>query len=147
MSADRRRFGLDTNVLIHAIEAGGGAKRRRAELIVRRAVATRRCVLSLPARASATPRPSRRRRAADFGRLFATVAASLDEVRVALTEAAAGRFSYRDALLLATLGRAGCGMLLSEDMADGATLAGTVVHDPFGGDQLPREVEALLAAS
>ena len=154
MSADRRRFALDTNVLVYAVEAGGGAKTARAEAIVQRAVASRRCVLAVQSigefyaacvrKRHASP-PAAASRAADFGHLFATVAASMNEVRVALAEAAAGRFSYWDALLLATLGRAGCTVLLSEDMGDGAMLAGVTVRDPFAGQKLPLEIEALLA--
>ena len=67
-------------------------------------------------------------------------------MRLALAEAAAGGFSCWDALLLATLGRAGCGVLLSEDMQDGAALAGVVVRDPLAGERLPDEVEALLTS-
>jgi predicted nucleic acid-binding protein len=154
MSADRRRFGLDTNILVYAVEAGGGEKCRRAETIVRRAVATRRCVLALQNIGEFYTACVRKRRgspeavasrAGDFGRLFETAAASMDAVRAALAEAAAARFSYWDALLLATLGRAGCAVVLSEDMRDGAALAGVVVRDPFVGDRLPDEVEALLA--
>ena len=154
MSADRRRFGLDTNILVYAVEAGSGEKARRAEAIVRRAVATRRCALSLQnigefyascVRKRRAPPEAAAAKAADFGQLSATAAASMDEVRVALAEAAAGRFSYWDALLLATLGRAGCAVLLSEDMHDGAALAGVVVRDPLVGERLPDEVEALLA--
>jgi predicted nucleic acid-binding protein len=62
-----------------------------------------------------------------------------------LNEAAAGRFSYWDALLLATLGRAGCSVLLSEDMADGATLAGVTTRNPSAESALPAEIGALLA--
>lgn len=154
MSADRRRFGLDTNVLIYAVEAGASEKGRRAELVVRRAVATRRCVLALQnigefyaacVGKRRAPPAAAASRADDFGRLFATVAASMDEVRLVLSEAVAGRFSYWDALLLATPGRAGCGVLLSEDMQDGAAMAGVAVRDPFAGEALPDEVEALLA--
>ena len=47
MNAEQRRFGLDTNVLIHAVEAGGADRTQRAERIVRRAVATRRCILTV----------------------------------------------------------------------------------------------------
>jgi predicted nucleic acid-binding protein len=154
MGADHRRFGLDTRILVYAVEAGDGEKARRAEAIVRRAVATRRCVLSLQnigefyaacVRKRRAPPEAAAAKAADFGRLFATAAPSIDEVRIALAEAAAGRFSYCDALLLATLGRAGCAVVLSEDMRDGATFAGVTVRDPFGGERLSGDLEALLA--
>jgi predicted nucleic acid-binding protein len=153
MSADHRRFGLDTSILVYAVEAGGGEKARRAEAIVRRAVATRRCVLSLQnigefyatcVRKRRAPPEAAAAKAADFGRLFATAAPSIDEVRIALAEAA-GRFSYWDALLLATIGRAGCAVVLSEDMRDGATFAGVTVRDPFGVERLSGDLEALLA--
>jgi predicted nucleic acid-binding protein len=155
MGAERPRFGLDTNILIYAIEADAGEKGRRAEAILRRSVATRRCVLALQNLGEFYAACVRKRmgapaavaaRADDLARLFSTAAASLDDVRLALGEAAAGRFSYWDALLLATLGRAGCTVLLSEDMRDGAALAGVTVRDPLTGDRPPEEIEALLGA-
>ncbi len=121
---------------------------------MRRAVVSRRCVLAVQnfgefytacvRKRHASP-PAAAAKAADFGALFATMAAGMDEVRLALAEAAAARFSYWDALLLATLGRAGCTVLLSEDMTDGAALAGVTVRNPFAGTELPEEVAALLA--
>jgi predicted nucleic acid-binding protein len=156
MTADARRFGLDTNVLVYAIEAGGSDRTERAEQIVRRAVASRRCILSLQnigefyhvcARKRHAPPDAAARRAADYSRLFEIAAPGLDEVRAALAEAAAGRFSYWDALLLATLGRAGCSVVLSEDMQDGIAFAGAVVRNPFGGDRLPDDVEGLLGTA
>jgi predicted nucleic acid-binding protein len=77
MNAERRRFGLDTNILIYTIEAGASEKGRRAELIVRRAVATRRCVLAVQnigefhaacVRKRRTARDAAAARAGDFGR-------------------------------------------------------------------------------
>lgn len=65
--------------------------------------------------------------------------------RHAIAAAATGRFSYWDALLLATLGRAGCSAVLSGDTADGASLAGATVRNPFAGATLPAAVAALLA--
>jgi predicted nucleic acid-binding protein len=154
MTAEGRRFGLDTNILVYAVETGGREKARTAEMIVRRAVATRRCLLSLQnigefyhvcARKRHAPPEAAARRAADYGQLFAVVAPSMDEVRVALVEAAAGRFSYWDALLLATLSRAGCTTMLSEDMGDGATLGGVTVRNPFGGERMPADLERILS--
>ena len=69
----------------------------------------------------------------------------MDDARTALGEAAAGRFSYWDALLLATLDRVGCAVVLSEDMGDGAVLGGVTVRDPLAGDGLPDDLRALLS--
>jgi len=62
----------------------------------------------------------------------------------ALDWTTAGRLSYWDGLLRATVGRSGCTVLLSEDMQDGATIAGVTVRNPFVGDALPDAVAALL---
>jgi predicted nucleic acid-binding protein len=48
--------------------------------------------------------------------------------------AAEGRFSYRDALLLATAAEAGCAAAISEDMGDGAALGPIRVVPAFAGD-------------
>jgi pilus assembly protein CpaF len=55
-----------------------------------------------------------------------------------------GRFAFWDALILATAGQAGCAVVLSEDMADGARFDGVTVLDPFEGSDLPAPVAALL---
>ena len=49
-----------------------------------------------------------------------------------------------DALLLATAREAGCTVLLSEDMQDGAEFDGVVVRNPLRGDGLPRDLVPLL---
>jgi predicted nucleic acid-binding protein len=55
----------------------------------------------------------------------------LAAVQVALADAAAGRASYWDALLVATAAEAGCTIILTEDMSDGAILGGLRIHNPF----------------
>ena len=77
--------------------------------------------------------------------LFPTVAASPGAVRAALTVAAAGHASYWDALLVNTAAEAGCTAILTEDLADGALLAGIRVINPFAGTSLSAAAEALLA--
>ena len=154
MTADSRRFGLDSNILVYAVEADAGERGRRSSLIIQRAVATRRCVLTLQnigefyhvcARERKAPSEAVARRAADYCQLFPILEPRLEDARLALAEAAAGRFSYWDALLLATLSRAGCGVLLSEDMGDGAALGSLTVRNPFVGEDLPDGVAALLS--
>jgi predicted nucleic acid-binding protein len=73
-----------------------------------------------------------------------TVDPVASDAEAALDVAAAGRFSYWDALLLTTLGRVGCTALLSEDMQDGADLAGVTVLNPFAGEVLPDRIATLL---
>jgi predicted nucleic acid-binding protein len=63
----------------------------------------------------------------------------------ALAEASAGRFSYWDALLLTSADLAGCTVLLSEDMADGARLGGIEVVQPFGPGGLSDRAQAALS--
>lgn len=67
------------------------------------------------------------------------------EIRVAMHAAAAGRFQFWDAMLLATAGAAGCTALISEDMGHGAQLAGVTVVRAFQGDAVSPEAAALLA--
>lgn len=78
--------------------------------------------------------------------LFPIAEPTAADAHAALAVAATGGLSYWDALLLTTLGRAGCTALLSEDMHDGAIiLAGVTVCDPFQGDALPEHVSIVLA--
>ena len=131
------RFGLDTNVLIYLVDGRDPARQARAREVVGRAVATGRCVLSTPAAAQ---------QAVDDLTVALTIASpTAADARVAVTAAVAGRFAYWDALLLATLERAGCTTLLSEDMGDGAALGGITVRNPLAGDRLPNEVDRLLS--
>ena len=51
---------------------------------------------------------------------------------LALNEAAHGRLSYWDALMLASAAEAGCTAMLSEDMQDGARIFGLEIVNPFG---------------
>ena len=69
--------------------------------------------------------------AADWLELFPTVAASAAAIRAALADAATGRVSYWDALLVATAAEAGCRIVLTEDMSDGSALGGLRIHNPF----------------
>src|SRR5688572_17823818 len=79
-------------------------------------VAPSRCILTLQnlgefynvcARKRQAPPDAAARRAMEYAQLFPVVEPRMDDARAALGEAAAGRFSYWDAFLLATLDRAG----------------------------------------
>ncbi|MGK9165832.1 PIN domain-containing protein [Inquilinus limosus] len=148
-----RRFTLDTNVLVYAIDSAEGEKHRRAKQIVERA-AQADCVLAIQALGEFYVTSQRRRllpaadaatQVADWVELFATMTSTEINAVAAAREAAAKRFSYWDAMLLSTADSHGCTTLLSEDMADGVTLGSVTVRNPFRGDQLPDEIEVLLA--
>jgi predicted nucleic acid-binding protein len=148
------RFGLDSNILVYAADIRDPARRQRARLVVARAARTRRCLLALQSIGEFFHASTRKRlvgrdeaaaRAADYLSLFDIVAPAPADARQALAAAADGTCAYWDGLLLATLGRAGCSLLLSEDMQDGATLAGVGIRNPFVGDTLPDELDRLLS--
>jgi predicted nucleic acid-binding protein len=154
MTAELLRFALDTNVLVYFADDDAGSKQERARNIVARAAVRGRCILPMQTIGEFFATATRKRlvepgsaalRARDFMRLFAVAEPVTADADAALDLAATGRLSYWDGLLLATAARAGCVALISEDMQDGATIAGVTVHNPFIGDTLPEPVAALLA--
>ena len=148
------RFGLDTNVLVYLVDGRDPVRQARAREVVERAVLTGRCILSVQnlgeffvvAVCKGLATPAAAQQAVDDLTVAFTIASpTAADARGAVTAAVAGRFAYWDALLLATLERAGCTTLLSEDMGDGAALGGIDVRNPFAGDRLPDEVDRLLS--
>lgn len=65
-------------------------------------------------------------------------------VQAALEYSATGGLSYWDALLVASAAEAGCKVLLSEDMGNGADYFGVRVINPFGTDGLTPAARAVL---
>jgi predicted nucleic acid-binding protein len=103
------------------------------------------CVLTLQAISEFYAAVSRKRivpdalaaeRASDWLTAYRCIAVTGSAIRAALPLAVAGHASYWDALLVATAAEAGCSVVLTEDMADGSTLNGVLVHNPFaaGGE-------------
>ena len=145
--------GLDTNVLVYTVDSQDANLCRRAQAIVRLAAESDRCVIALQTvgefYAAVTSRGLQSRDAAaqqarDWVRLFPVVEPRMVDAEDALAAAAVGRLSYWDGLLVATLRRAGCTVLLSEDMQEGANHNGVTIRNPFTGERLPAEIEALL---
>lgn len=139
MSEDSLCFTLDTNLLVYSVDNSAGPRHRAAIEIVDRAT-ERDCYLTLQAlsefyavvtRKGMVRRPEAAAQAENWLAAFRCVTASAEAARSALADAAAGRASYWDALLLATAREAGCAVLLSEDLADGADFAGIRIHNPF----------------
>jgi len=153
MNDGSERFTLDTNLLVYSADNSAGVRQRIAGEIVDRAV-DRDCWLTLQAlsefyfavtRKRIAPPDEAAALAGAWLEAFPTIAATRGAVRAALGAAAAGRASYWDALLVATAAEAGCSVILTEDMADGAMLAGIRIHNPFSGSGgLTEEARRLL---
>lgn len=145
-------FTLDTNILVYSVDLLAGARHETAKQIVTRA-RLGPCCLTLQSisefYAAVTRknimRPTEAVPVAEaMLDLFPTAAASAGAVRSALRIASMGRTAYWDALLLATAAEAGCTAILTEDLADGTTLAGIRIINPFAGHALSSDAEALL---
>lgn len=153
MNGDDQRFTLDTNILVYAIDAAAGTRHTLSQQIIQRAVHFD-CWLTLQAvsefyaavtRKGIVPVRDAVAQANDWLELFPCVAASAAAVRTALAAAATGHASYWDALLAATAGEAGCVLMLTEDLRDGAELGGLQIHHPFDVmDCLTARVSRLL---
>ena len=150
MSAER--FTLDTNILIHAVDAREGRKRELAVRIIE-AAAGLDCPLALQAvsefYAAATGKlkldpKDAAARAAQLIAGFDTFGYSVHAVRAALYEAPKGRFSYWDSVLLASAAEAGCTTIFSEDMADGARFGSVAVANPFRRNELAPHAQTIL---
>ena len=137
-----RRFTLDTNILIYAVDSRAGARQGLAAEVIERA-ARGDCRLTLQAvsefyaavtRKGIVPARDAAMIAADWMALFPCAPASEGALRLALDAAAAGRAAYWDALLVASAAEAGCAAVLTEDLGDGGTLFGVRIVNPFAAD-------------
>jgi predicted nucleic acid-binding protein len=129
---------LDTNVLIYALDPGSGAKHRRAEEIVAD-VASVPGIVALQVLAEFVA--VARRKAQSFETalayiarvraMFGLVAADAEALDAAIQVVIDHQFPVWDAMLWATLDRAGCRILLTEDFQDGRTMGGVTFLNPF----------------
>lgn len=145
-------FSLDANVLVYAFDATAGHRHARALEIL---AASRMVDCHLTIQAVGEFFVASRRidpqatetlavHATNLLEMFPAVMPSAQAASWALSQAAAGRLQYWDALLLATLREAGCTVLLSEDMQHGADYDGVRVLNPFQGEMLAPEIQTLL---
>ena len=77
---------------------------------------------------------------------FPSFQASAANAAESLTLMAAGRLSYWDAMLATAARDAGCDMLLTEDMHDGARFGSLEIVNPFGPTGPSDRMKALLSA-
>lgn len=147
-----RRFSLDANILVYAVDRSEGERRIRARDLVDRA-ARSDCWITVQAlgeffhvctRKEKASRALLEEQVEDWLTLFPTIAASAGLLPRAMRLSREAQLSFWDALLIATVGEAECGTLLSEDMQDGMTVGGVTVRNPFLGDRLSDDLEQLF---
>ncbi len=133
-----RRF-LDTNVLVYTDDGGDRRRARLALAAVQEAIESREGVIStqvLQEYFSVTTRklgtdPAVARRKVQ---LFATLEVVQVDVELILGAVDLHRLhaiSFWDALILQAAGRAGCEVLLTEDLQAGRAISGLRIVDPF----------------
>jgi predicted nucleic acid-binding protein len=147
----RTRLTLDSNVLVYAVDRQAGRKHELArELVGRAALAD--CVLTLQALCEFFVVATRKGKATpsaaaafvdDFEEVFPVVTADAHALAEAMAAHEEHRIGFWDAMLWATARRAGCGILVTEDLQDGRQLGGVRFRNPFG-DALPADLEAAL---
>jgi predicted nucleic acid-binding protein len=132
---------LDTNVLVYADSADEPVKQRRAIELIRDLRASGEAVLStqvlqewvnVALRKLRLPPTLVRERLA-FYRRFDLVPTTPDLIAGALDLHVLHSLSFYDALIVQAAAASGCPRLLSEDLQDGAVIAGVRVENPFRG--------------
>ncbi len=148
------RFTLDTNILIYSVDRQAGPRHAAAIDIIKRATLAPDCWLTLQsvsefyaatARKRLVPPQEAATIAAEWLELFPSLPSTAAAIRTALQLSTGGRASYWDALLIATAAEGGCTAVITEDLADGAVLAGVRIVHPFAAAGLTPSAHALLA--
>lgn len=143
---------LDTNILAYAAFAAADMRKDRAIEVVARAAATDGIlptqVLVEFGNASLKRRQisadEAQRRVAEWVAVFRTAETRPSDVLTALELVRTARLAYFDALIIAVAAAAGATALLTEDMQDGAAIAGLRVINPFNSAN-DAAITALLA--
>jgi predicted nucleic acid-binding protein len=143
---------LDANVLVYAVHAQDPRNRRAVDIVKRAARGD--CTQTMQSFAECFNVLIRKRELdpddaqaeiAKFRRSFDYVAARPADLDDAMRAVGQHRISFWDAMLWATARRAGCEVILSEDMQDRRQLEGVTIVNPFvpENDEL---VERIFAA-
>jgi predicted nucleic acid-binding protein len=145
------RVSLDTNILAYA-ENLNGVERRDNTLDLLRRLPQDAVVIPVQAlgelfnvlvRKAGKPRADARKSLLEWRDTFAVVETSPEIMLTAADLATDHHFSIWDAVILSAASRAGCRLLLSEDLQDGFTWAGVTVVNPFASPRNPLLEELL----
>lgn len=141
MSGERPVVSLDTNILIYAIDLDSGEKNRQARAVLA-AAARKEGMLTLQVLAEFF-HATTRKGLLDTGRaqgfiedwraVFPVASASEQALLAAIDLVRRHRWSFWDAMLVATAAEAGCTVMYSEDMRPGPSVSGVEIVNPFVG--------------
>jgi predicted nucleic acid-binding protein len=144
MTKRKRRYTLDANILIYAIDSKAGEKHHKAIDIVDKAI-FKDCVLTLQVLGEfyfATTRKGKmsmekaEEQVNDWQVLFPVVAATPECISDAMSLTRQHLVSFWDALLLITAKKNEVTHILSEDFQEGIILEEVTVINPFNIDNL-----------
>jgi predicted nucleic acid-binding protein len=145
------RFSIDTNILVYGAVKQSDPKHRTALELVERAV-RRDCVITLQALGESfriltakfkAPATEATATVLEWRDAFSVVAADEACLVDAMDAVVGHSLSFWDAMMWATVRRAGCRLLLSEDGADGRTLGDVTWINPFASPRAPLLIQAL----
>ena len=146
-----KRFTLDTNILIYAVNIDTPEKHQIASVLMETAT-EKDCLLTLQAIGEFF-NASRRKGLASMDevititrvwqQIFTIVPADQETFNEAVEYVRDHRISFWDAMLWVTAKQAGCAYVLSEDMQHGRRLGGVEIINPFVKDAKPT-LELLL---
>lgn len=139
-------FAIDTNVLVYAEGIGDTWKCTRADALINALPPTS---IAIPVqvlaelyrvlrRKGGVDPDKARRNVLEWRDISHSLPSGEADVVHALNVSARHGLQVFDALILAVAAAAGCDVLLSEDMQDGATFAGVTIVNPFAAHPDPR---------
>lgn len=147
------RLSLDTNILIYGVDPDAGEKHHIASALIHKSC-NADTILTLQSLAEFFHVATRKRRVPadvaeqsvdDWRHVFPVVAAIESDLSTATAAVRQHALSFWDAMLWATVRRAGCTLLLTEDFQDGRELGGVRFVNPLAAANR-RVLDAALPA-
>lgn len=135
-----RRFSLDSNILVYAVDRDADARRREVSLGLMARAPRGDCILTLQSLTEFFSATTRKRLLSpgeasgfigDWLEVFRVCPNAADDLVDAMRVLQVHSISFWDAMLWSTARRAGCAAIFSEDFQDGQVLHGVRFIDPF----------------
>ncbi len=143
MNAEPQREFVDANVLVYAFDSSAGRKQETARALLERLWESNTGCVSIQVLqeffvtitkkvAKPVPVDDASARIREFAR-WRVFAPNADDVLDAIGIHTQAKIGFRDAMIVLAAAESGCDVLWTEDLADGQTLRGVRIRNPFGG--------------